>query len=130
MRPYSQDLREKLVRALEEQEETQEEVASRFSVSFSFVAKLWRRWRETGRCAALPHAGGRQRSLHKHEAMLRQVVSQQPDVTLAELRERVVAAGAPAVSLATLCVELQRLALPRKKSRSTPASATRHESLS
>ncbi len=129
MRPYSQDLRERLIRALEEQEETQDEVASRFAVSGSFVAKLWRRWRETGRCAALPHAGGRQRSLYKHEAVLRQAVSQQPDVTLAELRERVVAAGAPAVSLATLCVELQRLALRRKKSRSTQASVTRYESL-
>jgi len=124
MRPYSQDLREKLVRALEEQEETQEEIADRFSVSGSFVAKLWRRWRATGRCAALPHAGGRQRRLQAHEALLRREVTAQPDVTLAELRERVAAAGAPVVSLATLCAELQRLALPRKKSRSTTASAT------
>jgi transposase len=125
MRPYSQDLREKIVCALEEQEETQEEVADRFSVSLSFVAKLWRRWRKTGSCAALPHAGGRQRSLQAHEAWLRREVAKQPDVTLAELRERVAEAGAPAVCLATMCAELQRLALPRKKSRSTTQSATR-----
>ncbi len=129
MRPYSQDLREKVVRALEEQAETQEEIADRFAVSLSFVAKLWRRWRETGSCAALAHAGGRARSLKDHEAVLRQAVAAQPDVTLAELRERVAAAGAPVVVLATLCAELQRLGLPRKKSRSTPASVTRHESL-
>jgi transposase len=125
MRPYSQDLREKIVRALEEQVETQEEVADRFSVSLSFVAKLWRRWRETGSCAALPHSGGRQRSLREHEALLRREVASQPDLTLSELRERVAGGGAPSVSLATLCAELQRLSLPRKKSRSTTASATR-----
>ncbi|HEX3558534.1 MAG TPA: hypothetical protein VHU19_04995 [Pyrinomonadaceae bacterium] len=44
MRPYSQDLREKIIRALEAVE-TQEEVADRFSVSLSLVEKLWRRWR-------------------------------------------------------------------------------------
>lgn len=124
MKPYSQDFREKIVRALEEQEETQDEIAERFAVSGSFVAKLWRRWRETGSCAALAHAGGRGRSLHAHEAVLRREVARQPDATLAELRERVAAKGAPVVCLATLCAELQRLALPRKKSRSTTASVT------
>jgi transposase len=124
MKPYSQDLREKIVRALEA-DSTQEEVADRFSVSLSFVEKLWRRWRTSGSCAALPHAGGRRRSLQEHEAALRKEVARQPDLTLEELRERVRAAGAPAVSLATMCAELQRLDLPRKKSRSTTASATR-----
>ncbi len=127
MKPYSQDIRERIVRALEEQAETQEEVASRFSVSSSFVAKLWRRWRETGSCAALAHAGGRVRSLKEHEALLRREVTKQPDVTLSELRERAVSAGAPTVCLATLCTELQRLSLPRKKSRSTTQSATHRE---
>lgn len=127
MRPYSQDLREKIIRALEAGE-TQEEVADRFSVSLSFVEKLWRRWRTSGSCAALPHAGGRRRSLREHEAALREEVASQPDVTLSELCERMSAAGAPAVSLATMCIELQRLDLPRKKSRSTTASETRRES--
>lgn len=127
MKPYSQDLREKIVRALEEQEETQEEIAARFSVSLSFVAKLWRRWRETGSCLALPHAGGRTRSLKEHEAFLRHEIATQPDVTLLELRERAASAGAPQVSLATLCAELQRLSLPRKKSRSITRSATLRE---
>jgi transposase len=126
MKPYSQDLREKIVRALQAND-AQEEVADRFSVSLSFVEKLWRRWRTTGSWAALPHAGGRQRSLQEHEAAIRKQVAKQPDVTLAELCERLASAGAPSVSLATMCVELQRLDLPRKKSRSTQASATPRE---
>jgi transposase len=123
MKPYSQDFREKIVHALGVGR-TQEEVADRFSVSLSFVEKLWRRWRETGSCAALPHAGGRRRSLVGHEAAIRKEVAGQPDVTLSELCDRVAAAGAPSVSLATMCAELQRLDLPRKKSRSTTASET------
>ena len=122
MKPYSQDLREKIIQALAES--TQEEVADRFSVSLSFVEKLWRRWRSTGSCAALPHAGGRRRTLAEHEAAIRKEVAQQPDVTLAELCDRLAAAGAPAVCVATMCAELQRLDLPRKKSRCTTASAT------
>lgn len=124
MKPYSQDLREKIVRALEAGG-TQEEVADRFAVSLSFVEKLWRRWRTSGSCTALPHAGGRQRSLREHEAAIRKEVADQPDVTLAELCERLASAGAPSVSLMTMCTELRRLDLPRKKSRSTTASVTR-----
>ncbi|MCA1628596.1 MAG: IS630 transposase-related protein [Acidobacteria bacterium] len=124
MKPYSQDLREKIVRALEG-DNTQEEVADRFSVSLSFIEKLWRRFRTTGSCSALPHAGGRRRTLRKHEAALRKEVAAQPDITLEELGERVQAAGAPSVCLATMCAELRRLDLPRKKSRSTTASKTR-----
>src|SRR5919199_5399386 len=98
MRPYSQDLREKIIRALEAGH-TQEEVADRFCVSLSFVEKLWRRWRTTGSCAAQPHRGGRSRSLQSSEAVIRREVSAQPDVTLSELCERAAAQGAPTVSL-------------------------------
>ena len=124
MKPYSQDLREKIVRALEAQDETQEEIAERFSVSTSFVVKLWRRWRETGSAAALPRAGGRPRSLQAAEAVIRRELERQPDLTLSELCEQVGAS----VSTKTMCLELQRLSLPRKKSRSTTASATRRAS--
>ncbi len=127
MKPYSQDLREKVVRALEA-DDTQEEVADRFSVSLSFIEKLWRRWRTSGSCAALPHAGGRQRTLREHEVAIRTEVAKQPDVTLGELCDRLAAEGAPAVCRATMCMELRRLDLPRKKSRSTTVSETLRES--
>lgn len=122
MKAYSQDLRERIIRALETEQETQPEIAARFSVSLSFVEKLWRRWRTTGSCAAQSHRGGRSRSLQSSEVVIRREVSAQPHVTLSELCERVAAQGAPSVSLKTMCLELQRLALPRKKSRSTTAS--------
>ena len=124
MKAYSQDLRERIIRALGAGRETQPEIAARFSVSLSFVEKLWPRWRTSGSCAAHPHAGGRRRSLQASEALIRREVATQPDVTLSELCERVAAQGAPAVSPRTMCLELRRLTLPRKKSRSATASGT------
>ena len=59
MKPYSQDLRERIFAALETGTDSQSEVAATFGVSLSFVEKLWRKWRKIGNCDALPHAGGR-----------------------------------------------------------------------
>jgi len=124
MKPYSQDLRDRIITALEAGTETQHAIAERFCVSGSFVEKLWQRWRRSGSSAAKPHAGGRRGALTDHLERLRTEVAQQPDATLAELRDRVVAAQGPRVSPATICRALQRLRLPRKKSRSMPRSGT------
>jgi hypothetical protein len=61
--------------------------------------------------------------LKNDEAVLRQLVASEPDATLAELCEAVArATKKPRVTTATMCVELQRLKLPLKKSRFTPVS--------
>lgn len=125
MKAYSQDLRECIIGALEAGDDPQGAIAETFGVSRSFVEKLWRRWREQDNCAALPHGGGRRRTLAGDEAHIRQEVARQPDATLAELCERVERAGGARSSPSMMCRELQRLELPRKKSRSMRASATR-----
>jgi transposase len=125
MKPYSQDLRDRIIQALEAGTETQRAIAERFCVSGSFVEKLRQRWRGSGSSAPKPHAGGRQGVLKDHLELLRTEVAQQPDATLAELCDRIVAAQGPRVSPATICRALQRLRLPLKKSRFTPRSATR-----
>ena len=125
MKPSSQDLRDRLIQALEAGTATQRASAERFCGSGSFVEKLWQRWRHSGSSAAKPHAGGRQGSLQDHLESLRHAGAKQPDATLADLRERLVAAHGPPVSAATICRALQRLKLPRKKSRSLPRHGTR-----
>jgi transposase len=125
MRPYSQDLRARIVQALEGQDGSQAEIAEQFAVSLPFVEKLWRRWRTTGSCAARPHEGGRQRSLREAEALIRAELACAPDLTLALLCARVAQAGHGQVSTKTMCLELKRLRLPLKKSRSMPVSAIR-----
>ena len=128
MKPYSQDLRDRIIQALEAGTATQRAVAARFCVSGACVEKLWQRWRRSGSSAAQPHAGGRQRHLKDHLEVLRTEVAQHPDATLAAWRERIVAAHGPSVSTATICRALQRLPLPRNKSRSTPRSGRRSAS--
>jgi transposase len=126
MRAYSQDLRERIVEALEAHEESHAEIAERFAVSLSLVDKLWRRWRTTGSCAPQPHGGGRQRSLRAAEGLIRAELAQQSDMTLAALCERVAQAGHRQVSTKTMCLELQRLKLPLKKNYSRRVSAILH----
>jgi|SRR5687768_5929545 len=125
MQPYSDDLRRRVIQAVQANEETQEEIGIRFSVSTSFVEKLWHRYRTTGSYEAKPHSGGRTRLLKESEDVIRRIVEQEADLTLAELAERVASAtDSEPVSEAVMCVELQRLKLPLKKSRFTPPSAT------
>lgn len=126
-KPISQDLRERIVAALEAKA-TLQAVAERFQVSKSTVEKVWRRWRATGSCAAKPHGGGRQRRLKGHDEALRAAVARQADATLEELCEAMAEVAGVRVSTPTMCRELKRLPLPVKKKTDTPASKTRPRS--
>jgi transposase len=90
------------------------------------VEKVLRRWRERSSAAALPHGGGPKRALKDEAEVIRAAVAAQPDATLKELCEGVEQAGGAQSTPSMMCRELQRLALPRKKSRSTIANAIRH----
>jgi putative transposase len=116
MNPYSQDLRERAIAALEAGK-TQAEVAAQFSIHKSTLEKWWSRWRKTGSCAALPATHGPQRTLQTAESFLRAEVKKRPDATLAELCERVKEVKGVQASPSMMCRELQRLNLPLKKSR-------------
>lgn len=122
MKPYSNDLRLRIIEAIQDNELSQAEIARQFSVGKSFVEKLWQRFRTTGTYQAITvYRRGPERKLKSEESILRDLVKAKPDATLAELCEEISnASGKPWVSAATMCVELQRLKLPLKKSRSTP----------
>ena len=123
MKAYSDDLRLRIIEMIQANELTQPEIAEHFRVSLPFVEKLWHRFRTTGKYQAKPFAGGVKRYLKDDEQLIREFVKNQPDLTLAELCERVArVSGKRAVTTATMCVELQRLKLPLKKSRFTPPS--------
>ena len=124
MKPYSQDLRERVIAALEAGDETQAEIAERFCLSKSTVEKWWYRWQASRSCAALPPGHGPARMLQVYETFLRTEIKQQPDVTLAELCERVTARQGVSASLSMMGRTVQRLNLPRKKSHCMIASAT------
>lgn len=123
MAAYSLDLRRRVVQACDEKLETRPETAERFGVSISFITKLLRRRRETGSIAARPHGGGRPGALDEHGLKtLERLVRQQPDATLEQLRAALRREGRGCPSKSAVSRSLQRLDLPRKKSRSRPAS--------
>src|SRR5438270_14076024 len=115
------DLRERVVTACDRGEGTREQIAKRFQVGLAWVYRLLQRRRETGSIEPKPHGGGQKPAFDPPAAeRLRQAVADRPDATLEELRESVgIACGTSAVHRA-----LERLGLPRKKSRSGPPSKT------
>jgi transposase len=115
MKAYSQDLRERVIAAVEAGQQSQAAIAQTFGISESTLDKWVKRWRETGSVAAWPFAGGRHRALNECAALIRAEVKQQPDVTLDELCERVAAQAEVTASRSMMSRELQVLALPRKK---------------
>jgi len=116
MKPISNDLRRRIIEAIQANEESQPEIGERFAVSLSTVEKLWHRFRATGSYEPLPHSGGRSRSLEADEELIRAEVASQPDSTLAELTAKVALGNNRVpVSLMTMSNELRRLGLPRKK---------------
>jgi transposase len=124
MKPYSNDLRSRVVATYERGEHSLEEVAALFAVSVASVKNFVRRYRETGSADAFPHAGGQAQSLNEQQVeFVRDSIRETTDLTLEELRQRLKRKYKKGVSAPTLSRLLQRLGLPRKKSRSMPASA-------
>jgi transposase len=125
MQAYSEDLRKRVVTAYATGQFTISQVATRFGVSVSFVDKLLKRQRTSGSVAALPRRGGPAPRLQEADRQrLSACVAAQPDATLAELRQQLVAAGSPAVGQTVLWQTLQQLHWRRKKRVYTPPSAT------
>ena len=84
-KPYSEDLRARVVAAIEAGA-TRPEVADQYySVSLSSVGRFVRLDRETGSVSAAKFGGYKEFALAGHEALVRQLVAKQPDITLAEL---------------------------------------------
>src|SRR5512133_3579408 len=122
---YSQDLRERVVRAIQRGGRTQAAIADDFGVSRSFVEEVWRRQRETGRCAVKVWRRGPKAKLSGREEQLRAEVAAHPDVKLVDLCERLRAADGSRLSESAMSRTLQRLHITRKKRLSTPARRRR-----
>jgi transposase len=84
-KPYSEDLRERVVAAIEEGG-TIEEVAEQYGVSISSVVRFLRSSRETGSVTPAKFGGHKPYALETHEELVRKLVAEQPDITLGELK--------------------------------------------
>jgi transposase len=82
--PCSLDLRKRVVAAAAGGQSCRQ-IAKRFSVAASSVAKWTRRLRDTGSPAALPMGGKRPFKLAQHRDWVLARVAEKPDITLTEL---------------------------------------------
>lgn len=112
MQPLSNDLRQRILDAVDNKEGSRRKLAVRFKVNTSTITKLLRLRRETGSIVPRPHAGGVTPTLDDDALQrLRKLVEEAPDATLETLRQQMGISGSRMI----ICRALQKLGLPLKK---------------
>ena len=125
-KPYSDDLRRRILQAYAQEEGTQARLAQRFRVSLGYVEKIRGQQIRTGKMERLPHHPGRKpKFTGPVREQLRSWLVQQPDLTLWELQEQLREHVRLHVSVLSLWLVLRKIGLRLKKSHSTRKSATR-----
>jgi transposase len=118
---FGDDLRRKLLFAYDQGEGTLQELASRFLVSVGWAKKISAVRNRTGQAERVPHKPGH--TGIKAQQQVRVWFVQQPDLTLAEVQQKLLGNAGVSLSLPQVWKLLRRLGLRLKKSRSTPPSA-------
>jgi transposase len=113
MQSYSQDLRDRVLRALA-RGDGPSAIARRFEVSRFYVYQVRERERETGVRTSFPIGGHRRSRLEAAEPALRGWIAAEPGLTLAELQERLAAQGI-AIKIGALWHQLNQWHLTFKK---------------
>jgi transposase len=120
-RPYSEDLRSRIVAAVESGV-SRNAAARQFAVSVSCVVKLMQRFRRTG-CVSPAPRGKKPYALEGHEALVRELVAARPDLTLDELHQAIGDCGVR-VGRSSVNRFLRACGLTLKKSRFMPPSSS------
>jgi transposase len=115
-RPYSDDLRERVVRDVEEGA-SRRSVAKKYRVSVSFVIKLVQRWRRRGSVSPGQIGGQKVYALAGYAELVSGLVRARPDLTIDELRAELAERGVAACR-SGVGRFLVALGLTRKKRRS------------
>lgn len=120
MNSYSHDLRERVIKACQDQTGTQAAIGATFGISVSTLQDWLKRFKATGDVVPLPR--GREQPLIKDDQAqaVQAVVDQLPEATLAQYCEAWEQATGQRVSRPTMCRALQRFDRPRKKRPSPP----------
>jgi transposase len=121
--PLSQDLRRRIVRAVEKGGSIRQ-AAARYKVSPSAAVKLMRRLGETGSVTPERIGGHRRPVLEAHQGLLRSLVDAKSGITLAEIQAELRTRGIEVQALSTIHLMLKRMDLTHKKRRSGRPSRT------
>jgi transposase len=112
MQPLSNDLRRRILVAVDNREGSRRDLAARSKVNASTITRLLQLRRRTGSFDPRPHGGGVTPTLDQDALQrLRAVVEDAPDATLESLKQKMGVSG----SVMIICRALQKLGLPLKK---------------
>lgn len=115
MKPYSLDLRQRVIAAYETGEVSQRQLAQQFSIALSTVQAWIQRKRRTGSIAPGTTGGSQSKLDAEAHAALTRLIQTQPDATLAEWTDALEAETGVSIHPSTLWRQARRLDLTRKK---------------
>jgi transposase len=121
--PYSQDLRQRVIGFMA-LGGSAGAAATRFEVSVSSASRWGQRWRVEGHVRPRAMGGDRRSRLSEHRTRVLQLIAQQPDVTLQEIRSALAASYGITVGLSTVHRFLAAQNLTLKKRPCTRPSRT------
>jgi len=87
-KPYSQDLRDRVIDAVEKNGMSCRAAARRYAISESVAIKWLERYRRDGSREPVGHGGHRRSALAPHRAFLEAARAEKPDATLQDLCDR------------------------------------------
>ena len=99
-------------------------LAGRFDVSKSFVERVVKRKQITGDIQPLRQGGSQKSELNGYSSQLHELVEKYPDSTLSEYCEYWGNIYGQWISISTMCRELKRLGLTKKKDATKQQAAT------
>jgi transposase len=121
MNAYPLELRRRIVAAVDRGVGSLPTLAALFDVSINCVANYLRLREQTGSLAPRPNPGGQRPAIPPERYdEVRQLLAVQPDLTLAQIRDRL---GVDC-SEAAVCRTLKKIGLTRKKKRCTRPSSS------
>lgn len=115
-KPYSLDLRQRVVKAYEEGNESYAAVGAQFDVGEATVNRWVARFRATGSLEPLPHGRGPDSIVdEKGLSLLCALIDEQRDATRCELAQAYLEQTGVSLSVATVGRKLEQLGYTRKK---------------
>lgn len=114
MAAYSQDLRDRVLRALE-RGDSPTNISKRFEVSRVYVYDVKRRWKTEGERKSRQIGGYRVSRIAPFERDIREWINKEPDMTLEELALRIKQTKDVQIKIGALWHQLNRWGLSFKK---------------
>lgn len=114
MKAYSQDIRQRVVKAIEAGSSFVE-AAERFGLTRQTASNYWKRYQERGEVYCKQQGGHLRSRIEPHRATIKVWLEERNDLTLLELQERLAQEYGVQIGVSTLGYHLDRMKLSYKK---------------